>query len=95
MPGYERAEVSAELKILTSDWAEKPPQDQVEKAKETAGSTGLASEAGPETIMLSGSREEVLEATMKVLDAALDAGAKSIEMKLVAEADADRFGGAV
>ena len=92
MPGYERAEVSAELKVVPSDRAENPPQAQLEAAMNVAGETGLAHEAGPETIMLSGARKEVLEATMKVLEAALDAGAKSVEMKV--EAEADRFEGA-
>ena len=94
MPGYERAPVSAELKVVPSDRAENPPQDQIEAAKEAAGSTGLAHEAGPETIMLAGGREEVLQATMKVVGAALDAGAEAVEIKVESEADADRFGGA-
>ena len=91
MPGYERAEVSAELKVATSDRAENTPQDQLKAAKNAAGASGLAHEAGPETTVLAGSREEVLQATMKVIDAALDAGAKAVEVKVEAEADADRF----
>lgn len=94
MPGYERAPVSAELKVVTSDRAKKPPQDQVEAAKEAAGASGLAREAGPETIVLAGGREEVLQATMKVVEAALDAGAGAVEVKVEAEAEADRFEGA-
>ena len=92
MPGYERAEVSAELRVVTSDRAEKPPQAQIEAAKEAAGESGLANEAGPETIMLAGVREEVLQATIRVIEAALDAGAASVETKVESEADADRFG---
>lgn len=91
MPGYERAPVSAELKVVTSDQAEKPPQEQIEAAKEAAGSSGLAHEAGPETIMLAGNRDEVLTSTMKVIEAALDTGAEAVELKVEAEADADRF----
>ncbi len=91
MPGYGRAPVSAELKVVTSDRAEMQPQDQVEAAKEAAGASGLAREAGPETIILAGDREEVLKATMKILEAALDAGAEAVELKVEAEADADRF----
>lgn len=64
MPGYERAEVSAELKVVTSDRAENPPQAQLEAATNAAGETGLAHEAGPETTVLAGSREEVLQAPM-------------------------------
>lgn len=92
MPGYERAPVSAELKVMASDRVEKPPQDQIKVAKEAAGASGLAREAGPETIMLSGDRKEVLEAAMKVLETAFRAGAKAVEVKVEAEADADRFG---
>ena len=91
MPGYERTPVSAELKVVASDRAEKPPQDQVSSVKEAAGESGLAREAGPETTVLAGGRDEVLQATMKVIEAALDAGAKAVEIKVEAEADADRF----
>lgn len=91
MPGYERAPVSAELKVMASDRAEKPPQDQIKAAKEAAGESGLAREAGPETIMLAGNRDEVLQATMKVVEAALDTGAEAVEVKVEAEADANRF----
>ena len=91
MPGYERAPVSAELKVVSSDRAEKSPQDQVEAAKEAAGASGLANEAGPDTIMLSGGRSEVLEATVKVMEAALDAGADAVEAKVEVEGDSDRF----
>ena len=94
MPGYERAEVSAELKVITSDRAETPPQEQIEAAMDAAGETGLAHEAGPETTIITGGRAEVLRATMKVLDAALDAGSKAVVVRVEAEADAERFGGA-
>lgn len=91
MPGYGRAPVTAELKVVTSSGSGKSPQEQIEAAKEAAGASGLASEAGPETILLAGGRDEVLQATTKVLDAALAAGAEAIEVKVEAEADADRF----
>lgn len=95
MPGYERAPVTAELKVVTSSGAERPPQDQIEVAKEAAGESDLAREAGPESIVLAGSREEVLRATKKVIEAALDAGAEAVEIKIGVETDADRFGGSV
>jgi len=93
MPGYERAEVSAELTVVPSEHAGKPLREQVEAAKTAAGETGLAHEAGPETLVLAGSRREVLEATMEVIEASLDAGASAIEIKVEAEGDAPRFGG--
>jgi uncharacterized protein YqgV (UPF0045/DUF77 family) len=93
MPGYERAEISAELTVVPSERAEKPPREQVEAAKTAAGDTGLAHEAGPETLVLAGDRREVLEATMEVIEASLDAGVSAVEIKLEAEGDAPRFGG--
>ena len=92
MPGYERAPVSAELKVVTSDGGGTSPEDQVAAAKEAAGASGLAHEAGPETMILTGGRGEVLQATIEVIEAALDAGAKTVEVKVEAEAEADRFG---
>ncbi len=91
MPGYERAPVSAELKVVTSDRAERAPREQVDMAKEAAATSGLAREAGPETMMLAGGRKEVLRAMTKVIAAALDAGAEAVEVNVEAEADADRF----
>jgi uncharacterized protein YqgV (UPF0045/DUF77 family) len=93
MPGYERAEISAQLTVVPSERAEKPPREQVEAAKTAAGDTGLAHEAGPETLVLAGDRREVLEATMEVIEASLDAGVSAVEIKLEAEGDAPRFGG--
>ncbi|CAN5470521.1 MAG: hypothetical protein M3494_00090 [Actinomycetota bacterium] len=92
MPGYYRAELSAEMKITPSPGAEKSPTEQTEAAREAAGDTGLAHEAGPETVVLAGSREEVLAAMSKVIEASLDAGARTVEIKVEAEGDAPRFG---
>ena len=67
MPGYNRAELSAEVKILPSSRAEKAPREQVEAGTEAASATGLAREAGPDATVLSGGRAEVLAAVMKVV----------------------------
>ena len=91
MPGYNRAELSAELTIVPSREAEGSPQSQIEAAKEAASDSGLAHEAGPETTVLSGGRAEVLEAMRKVIEASLDAGAHAVQVKLEAEGDAERF----
>ena len=91
MPAYERAQLSAELEVVTSPEAERSPQEQVEAAKEAASESGLALEAGPETTMLAGGRKEVLEATMGVIEAALDAGAHAVNVKVEAEGVASRF----
>lgn len=87
MPGYERAELTAELRVIAEN-AEK----SVEAAKRTASESGLAREAGPETIILSGGRREVLEAMTRTVEVALDAGAHTVEARIEAEGDAPRFG---
>ncbi|MEW6638466.1 MAG: thiamine-binding protein [Actinomycetota bacterium] len=93
MPGYYRAELSAELKVIPSRQAEKSPREQIDAATRAAGETGLAHEAGPETTVLAGGRREVLEAALKVVEAALEAGAHTVEIRIEAEGDARRFGG--
>lgn len=93
MPGYNRAEFTAELKVLTSADSERAPKEQIEAAREAAGDTGLAREAGPETTSLAGERSEVLGAVLKVIEASLDAGAHAVQVKVEAEGDAPRFGG--
>lgn len=92
MPGYNRAELSAELKIVPSSRAEMAPREQIEAGIDAASATGLAHEAGPGTMVLSGGRDEVLEAVMKVVEASLDAGAHGVEVKVEAEEDAGKFG---
>jgi uncharacterized protein YqgV (UPF0045/DUF77 family) len=92
MPGYNRAEISAELSVVTSAEAEKSPREQIEAAKQAASDSGLAHEAGPETTVLSGERSEVLDATRKVIEASLDAGAHVVQVKVEVEGDAARFG---
>lgn len=90
MPAFERAELTAELKVLTS--GEDGSRDEIEAAKTAAGETGLAHEAGPETMVLAGGRREVLDAATRVVEAALDAGASGVELKVEAQGDAPRFG---
>jgi uncharacterized protein YqgV (UPF0045/DUF77 family) len=92
MPGYDRAELTAELKVVPSPEAESPPREQVEAAKSAASDSGLAREGGPETTVLAGGRKEVLEATMKTVEAALDAGTRAVEVRVEAEGEAERFG---
>jgi uncharacterized protein YqgV (UPF0045/DUF77 family) len=92
MPGYNRDELSVELRVGTSARGARSPQQQVEAAREAAGATGLAHEGGPDTTVLSGGRTQVLEAVRKVIDATLDAGAHTVEVKVEAQGDAPRFG---
>jgi hypothetical protein len=59
---------------------------------------GLALDAGPTTTALSGVRQELLDALRRALDAALSAGATTVEVKLEgprdAHEDVERAGGA-
>ena len=88
MPGYERAELTAELKVLPSG---ENGRQQVEAAKTAAAETGLAHEAGPETLVLAGDRREVLDGARSVAEAALEAGAHRVDLKIEAQGDAPRF----
>jgi uncharacterized protein YqgV (UPF0045/DUF77 family) len=70
------AELTAELTIA-------PDHDRAVRAgREAAVQTGLALDAGPTTTALSGARGEVLDALRQVLDAALSAGATTVEVRL-------------
>ena len=93
MPGYNRAEISVELTVVTTNEAERSPQEQVEAAKRAASDSGIAHEAGPETTVLAGGRSEVLEAMRKVIEASLDAGAQAVRVEVEAQGNAESFDG--
>jgi len=93
VPGYNRAELTAELKVLASAGSERAPKEQVEAARRAAGDSGLAREAGPETTALAGERSEVLGAVLKVIEASLDAGARAVQVNVETEGESSRFGG--
>lgn len=76
------AELIAELTIETSPEGKKSPREQFEAVREAAGATGLAHDSGPESVALAGSEAEVLAALPGVLKAALDAGAKAVEVRV-------------
>lgn len=92
MPGYYRAELSAELTVVPSWESENAPRAQIEAANQAASDSGLAHEAGPGSTVLAGGRQEVLEAMMKVVEASLDAGVHIVQVKVEAEEEAPRFG---
>jgi uncharacterized protein YqgV (UPF0045/DUF77 family) len=76
------AELTAELTIAPGD------DPAVQAGREAAAETGLALDTGPATTALSGSRREVLDALSRVLDAALSAGATTVQVKLEVPHDA-------
>ena len=90
MPAFERAQLTAELKVRPS--GEDGARAEIEAAKTAAGESGLAHEAGPDTMVLAGERREVLDAATRVVEAALDAGAGGVELRIEAQGDAPRFG---
>jgi uncharacterized protein YqgV (UPF0045/DUF77 family) len=70
------AELTAELTIDAHG------DQAVAAGREAASETGLALDAGPRTTALSGAKQEVLDALRRVLDAALSAGATTVQVKL-------------
>jgi hypothetical protein len=82
------AELTAELTI-------DPDGDQaaVAAGREAAAQTGLALDAGPDTTALSGAKQEVLDALRRVLDAALSAGAATVQVKLEVPRDTREHAG--
>ncbi|MGF1471635.1 MAG: thiamine-binding protein [Rubrobacteraceae bacterium] len=92
MPGYYRAELSAELTVVPSWESGNAPRDQIEAANQAASDSGLAHESGPGSTVLAGSQKEVLEAMMEVVKASLDAGVHIVQIKVEAEWDSPRFG---
>ena len=95
MPGYNRAELSVEIKLLPSTQGEKAPREQIAAGAEAANSSGLSThEAGPDTTALAGGRSEVLDAVRQVIDAALDAGVGEVQVKVETQGESGKFGGA-
>ena len=77
------AELSAHFRIQGPDAAGTA-------AREAAGSSGLARDAGPGELMLAGARDDVLAALGDAVAAALDAGAYELDVRLEAPTGARR-----
>ena len=69
---------------LTAEFTVEGPEEAVGAARAIAAPTGLAREAGPATMLLSGSRAEVLVALHDVVAGALEAGAHRVDVRLEA-----------
>lgn len=82
------AELVAELTIEASSQSEESAQQQIETGKRVAAATGLAREAGPESIILAGSETKVFGALSEVARAALDAGARAVNVRVEVPAEA-------
>ena len=74
------AEVTAEFTI--HPFTEGGMEPHVSAGVEAAQASGLAVDVGPLGTGLSGSRAEVLGALVEVMDAAIEAGARSIHVKV-------------
>ena len=77
------AELTAEITVAGPDAAKAA-------ARDAAGGSGIALDAGPGETMLSGSRTGVLAALDAVVGAALDAGAHELDVRLEAPASSRR-----
>jgi uncharacterized protein YqgV (UPF0045/DUF77 family) len=75
------ADVTAEFTIHPSTEGERE-EPHVTAGVEAARRSGLAVEVSPLGTGLSGGRAEVLQALMRVMEAALAAGARSIHIKV-------------
>jgi hypothetical protein len=75
---------------LTAHFTVEGPDEARTAARGAAEPSGLAREAGPDETMLAGPREEVLAAFGDVLAAALEAGARGLDVKFEAPTEARR-----
>jgi uncharacterized protein YqgV (UPF0045/DUF77 family) len=57
-------------------------------ARRAAAATGLAHDAGPDATLLAGPRGEVLAALVTVVEAALDEGARRLDVRIEAPTEA-------
>jgi uncharacterized protein YqgV (UPF0045/DUF77 family) len=79
------AEVTAEFTI--HPFTEGHIEPHVSAGIEAARASGLAVEVGPFGTGLAGPRREVLATLTKVMDAAIEAGARTIQVKLEAPSE--------
>jgi hypothetical protein len=75
---------------LTAHFTIEGPDEARAAVLEAVRPSKLAREAGPGELMLAGPREEVLAALGDALEAALDAGAHGLEVRLEAPTESRR-----
>jgi hypothetical protein len=73
---------------LTAVFSVEGPEEAGAAARSVAASSGLAREAGPGELALTGSRAAVLAALGDAVSAALDAGARGLGVRLEAPSEA-------
>ena len=78
-----RPEVIAQFTVLPAPLGEDEPH--VKAAMDAARSSGLLMELGPDASGLAGDRSDVLAALSRVIDAALGAGARAVELTIEAQ----------
>jgi uncharacterized protein YqgV (UPF0045/DUF77 family) len=66
------------------------PDEAAEAARTAAAGSGIAHEAGPGETLLGGSRDEVLAALGDIVEAALNAQAHRIDVRLEAPTESRR-----
>jgi hypothetical protein len=74
------AELTAEVTVDAG--RDRPGDEAIRAGREAAAGTGLALDTGPATTALSGGRGEVLDGLRRVLDAALSAGAGTVDVRV-------------
>ena len=75
---------------LNAHFSVSGPDEALGAARDAVGPSGLARDAGPGELMLTGAREAVLAALTDAVAAALDAGARGIEATLEAPQESRR-----
>ena len=78
-----RPEVIAQFRVLPAPLGDEEPH--VKAGMDAARSSGLLMELGPDSSGLAGGRAEVLSALGRVIDSALAAGARTVEVSVEAQ----------
>ena len=72
---------------LTAEYRIEGPDEALAAARGVAEPSGIAREAGPGVMALTGSRSQVLATLVDVVHASLDAGARRFDVRIEAPAE--------